>query len=299
MSDIDKFQELMDSWKEKNIHVERILDEYLKEKRPRLLFEAMRYSLFAGGKRLRPFLVILGYTMSGGRDLKEVLPIASAFELIHTFSLIHDDLPGMDDDDYRRGKPSCHKVFGEGIAILAGDALYSMSFKAVTKAPLPKDRLLKIILLMAEASGPEGMIGGQVYDLQAEGVLPTEKLVKEIHTLKTGKLISAALVAGGVAAGVSEETLSILREIGDKLGLAFQITDDILDEVGEKEKMGKKVKKDRERGKCTYVRVFGLEGAKREAKNVAEEAKELIRNKFHQKGKLLLDLADFIVERGY
>jgi len=286
-------------WKEKNKILEDFLAEYLKERRPKLLFEAIRYSLFAGGKRLRPFLVILGYQMSGGKDLRKILPIAGAFELIHTFSLIHDDLPGMDDDDFRRGKPSSHKVFGEGIAILAGDALYSLAFDLVTRASLPEDRLLKILRLIAEASGPEGMIGGQVYDLQAEGVEPTEELVREIHTRKTGSLISAALVAGGIAAGAGEDVLSSMKEIGDKLGMAFQITDDILDEIGEKGKLGKAVKKDRERGKCTYVRLYGLDKAKKDAKKLVEEAKDLIRKAFSNKGDYLSDLADFIVERGY
>ncbi len=297
--ELERFVELRRYWEEKKEIVEKFLKDYLDNKEPQLLFEAMRYSLFAGGKRLRPLLVFLGYEVCGGERVDEVVPIGAAFELVHTFSLIHDDLPAMDDDDYRRGRPANHKVFGEGIAILAGDALFSMAFEVLFEAPIEKKRLLQIVKLLSVASGARGMIGGQVCDLQAEGAVPDEQMVRKIHRMKTGELIKAALVSGGIAAGADERKLTALRKAGLKLGISFQIVDDILDEIGESEKMGKAVRKDRERGKCTYPRVFGIERAKKDAQDLIEEVKYIINENFGRKGKLLSDLAQFIVERSY
>jgi geranylgeranyl diphosphate synthase type II len=184
------------------------------------------------------------------------------------------------------------------LAILAGDALFSMAFEVASEAPLPKERLVEILRLIAEASGPSGMIGGQVYDLAYEGVVPTQDIVMRIHSMKTAKLITAALLSGAIGAG-EKDRLKDLEFIGMNLGLAFQITDDILDEIGDEKKLGKGVKKDRERGKCTYPAVFGIERAKQDARRLANEAKDKVDSVFGKKGRYLKDLADFIVERSY
>jgi len=287
-------------WTERKDLVDRALDALLPGESdfPPILHRAMRYTLFAGGKRLRPILAIVGYEVAGGKDISEVLPFAAALELIHTFSLIHDDLPAMDDDDMRRGKPSSHRVFGEGLAILAGDALFSHSFRLIAEADAPAEVKVAVIREITRATGPEGLTGGQVLDLISEGVEPSEGLVIDIHRRKTAALISCSLAVGGIVGRAGEDLLSTLRQVGAELGLVFQITDDILDEIGEKEKMGKGVKKDLERGKCTYVRLKGVEAALLDARALRDRIKELIREKIgEEKGWVLVELADYIVER--
>ncbi|HDM90388.1 MAG: hypothetical protein DRQ06_02525 [Candidatus Hydrothermota bacterium] len=287
-------------WTERKDLVDRALDALLpgESEFPQVLHRAMRYTLFAGGKRLRPILAITGYEIAGGKDVSEVLPFAAALELIHTFSLIHDDLPAMDDDDMRRGKPSSHKVFGEGLAILAGDALFSHAFSLIAEADAPADVKIAVIREISRATGPEGLTGGQVLDLISEGAEPTEGLVMDIHRRKTAALISCSLAVGGIVGGAGEDLLSALREIGTELGLIFQVVDDILDEIGEKDKMGKGVRKDLERGKCTYVRLKGVEAALSDARAMRDRVKELVREKIgEEKGWVLMDLADYIVER--
>lgn len=289
-------------WKERVRWINRALDRWLppEEAPPQVLHRAMRYSLFAGGKRLRPLLTLMGYEMAGGQDPEEILPAACAIELIHTFSLIHDDLPAMDDDDLRRGKPTCHRVFGEAIAILAGDGLFSYAFWLMTQGPLPPQRKVRIIETLTEATGAEGMIGGQVLDITCEGQEATREKVLAIHRRKTAALIRASLLVGGIGAGLSEEGLSAYREAGEKMGIAFQIVDDLLDELGSPEEVGKPVKKDLARGKCTYPRAVGLEVARADAARYLKEAKEALRAFLGtERAQPFSALADFILSRSH
>ncbi len=290
-------------WQERLGIVNRALDHFLPEdsEGPEILVKAMRYTLFAGGKRLRPLLAIIGYELSDGKDLEgELLPIACGIEMIHTFSLIHDDLPAMDNDDFRRGKPTNHRVFGEAIAILAGDALFSHAFHTMVQSSMPPDRLVEVLKEITDAIGLDGMLGGQVADVTGENKPPSEEIVKYIHSRKTGKFIRASLKAGGIAAGAAPEIVDLFHRVGEKIGLTFQIVDDILDEIGEKDKLGKSVGKDRESGKQTYVRVFGLEKAKEKARELADSAISEVEEYFGQeKGRPLTALIKFIVERNY
>jgi len=290
-------------WKARQKIVNEALDEYLPSDSsgPRVLIDAMRYTLFAGGKRLRPLLAIIGYELSGGKNLRdELLPIACGIEMIHTFSLIHDDLPAMDNDDFRRGKPTNHKVFGEAIAILAGDALFGHAFYTMVRSTIPPERMVRVIREITDAIGLDGMLGGQVADVTGENKEPSAEIVRYIHSRKTGKFIRASLKAGGIAAGAPQHILDVFHSVGDKIGLTFQIVDDILDEIGDKSKLGKSVGKDRESGKQTYVRVFGLEKAKEEASRLASEAISEVEDTFGETaGAPLISLIKFIVERNY
>ncbi len=287
--------------REQKAQVDAALDRFLppEQEEPRTLHRAMRYTLFAGGKRLRPILALAAFETAGGTDPDQVMPLACSLELIHTFSLIHDDLPAMDDDDYRRGQPASHKVFGEGMAILAGDALFAAAFEVALQAPLPPEVLVRALRELTWASGPEGMIGGQVEDLEAEGQPPTPERVLRIHRKKTAALIASSLALGGIAAQASEVDIQVLKEAGMAMGLAFQIVDDLLDEVASDQALGKRSHKDRARGKCTYPRVFGLERAREDARTYARQAKEILQRAFGPRSARLQEIADFIVERSY
>jgi geranylgeranyl diphosphate synthase type II len=257
--------------------VDEALERYLPAATayPPVIHEAMRYSVFAGGKRLRPILVIAGAEAVGGQ-MADVMPTACCFELIHTYSLIHDDLPAMDDDDYRRGRLTSHKVFGEAMAILAGDALLThalglvgVNFGLGKAAPEVFPRVLAEI---TRAAGPDGMVGGQVVDIQSEGrVVPAETL-EYIHTRKTAALIRGALRSGGLLAGASESALAALTVFGDRIGLAFQIVDDILDVEGSLETLGKTAGSDERKRKITYPGLHGLEASKVRAAQLTDEA---------------------------
>ena len=237
--------------------------------------EAMRYSLFAGGKRLRPILCLAGAEAVGG-DHSEALPVACALEMIHTYSLIHDDLPAMDDDDLRRGHPTCHKKYDEATAILAGDGLLTEAFRVMAEAAThfsgPAAVLLEVIQLIAAAAGCQGMVGGQMLDLQAEGKQITTKELETIHRLKTGALLTAAVRAGGLLGGGSRQEVTLLTRYGEKFGLAFQITDDILDVEGDSAEMGKAAGADAQRQKATYPGLLGLDQAKTWARQLVESA---------------------------
>jgi geranylgeranyl diphosphate synthase type II len=276
--------------------VDDALDRFLPplDQPPGRLNEAMRYSVFAGGKRLRPALAILASRVGGGRE-EDVMPLACALELIHTYSLIHDDLPAMDDDDFRRGKPSSHKKFGEATAILAGDALLSRAFRVVSWMPGRREAIPDIVDALGRATGTEGMVGGQIADLEAEGRPPDIDTVDYIHLHKTAALIEVSVRVGAMSAGCPEETVETLSLYGRKIGHAFQILDDVLDEDGTAEGMGKAVGKDRARGKMTYPLVVGLEESRRRARELVEEAKAAIAD-LPESGPLA-DLADFVVER--
>ncbi len=237
--------------------------------------EAMRYSLFAGGKRLRPILCLAGAEAVGG-DPGEVLPVACALEMIHTYSLIHDDLPAMDDDDLRRGKPTCHKQFDEATAILAGDGLLTLAFQVLPEAALQYEgretALLEVVRLLADAAGYRGMVGGQMLDLLAEGRQVTLPELETIHRLKTGALLTAAVRSGALLGGGSRGEVTLLTGYGEKFGLVFQIIDDLLDVEGEAAEMGKATGMDAQRQKATYPALVGVEGARQWARRLVEQA---------------------------
>jgi len=239
---------------------------------PPTIHEAMRYSLFAGGKRLRGAFTIATARIFGVEESR-VLPAAGALEMIHTYSLIHDDLPAMDDDDYRRGKPTCHKVFGEAIAILAGDALLTRAFEILCllqEEGFPERAVLQVIEEIARAAGTQGMIGGQVVDLESEGVLVSKETLEYIHRHKTGALFVAAIRSGALLGAAPEEELQALTEYARAFGLCYQITDDLLDITGDEKLLGKKTGRDLEKEKATYPALLGIEQAKRLA---AEQVK--------------------------
>lgn len=266
---------------------------------PPELHQAMHYSLFAGGKRLRPILTIATAEAVGGKA-EEVLPVACAFEYIHTYSLVHDDLPAMDDDDLRRGRPTCHKVFGQAVAILAGDALLTEAFALLTN-PLHVShldpRLLRTVIHeVALAAGSQGMVGGQAVDILSEGKAIESSLLHYIHTHKTGALILCALRAGAHLAGATTAELDAITRYGKAVGLAFQIADDILDIEGEEAMRGKKSGGDANRGKATYPALVGLDEAKREAQRLVRDALDALASFDHQADPLR-EIARFIVSR--
>jgi geranylgeranyl diphosphate synthase type II len=266
---------------------------------PTSVHEAMRYSLFAGGKRVRPILAIAAAEALGART-PGLLPVAGALELIHTYSLIHDDLPAMDDDDFRRGRPTCHKVYGEAIAILAGDGLLNLAFEVLSDprrtASIPANRLLGIIKEIGTASGVRGMVGGQVVDMESEGREIDVPALEYIHTHKTGALIRASVRVGAIYARAGEKRLKALTRYGELAGLAFQIADDILDITGKREEIGKNVGSDLKKDKRTFPSFFGLEGSRQRANEVADKAIDALRD-FDHKADPLRALAKYIVNR--
>ena len=260
---------------------------------PRLL-EAIEYSLLAGGKRLRPALVLESFLACGGKSKTAALAAAGALELVHTFSLVHDDLPAMDDDDLRRGRPTNHKVFGEAMAILAGDAMVTMAFE-VLAVDCPAELVGSLCRELAKATGPDGMIGGQVLDMDEQKPKKLEQLQK-LHRMKTGALLTASCRMGAIAAGADEAKLAALDGFGRHLGLAFQIVDDILDETATAEQMGKATKKDAAKGKVTYPTLMGLDASQKEAeKNLTAALKSI--GPLGAPAERLTSLANFVVER--
>jgi len=265
---------------------------------PFSIHRAMRYSVMAGGKRLRPILVIAGAEAVGGRA-EMVLPTACALELIHTYSLIHDDLPAMDDDDYRRGRLTSHKVFGEALAILAGDALLTLAFRLVAdNAAQASDPgvIAAVVTEIATAAGTRGMVGGQVVDIESEGKSVTPETLDYIHTHKTAALIRASLRAGAMLAGAEPAVLGAISAAGERLGLAFQIVDDILDVEGSLEQLGKTAGSDVRKQKATYPALHGLDDSHRRARALIEEAQTALKP-LGSRAQPISALADFIVER--
>ncbi len=266
---------------------------------PKIIHKAMHYSIFAGGKRLRPAVVVLAYRAAGGRG-KVAHTVGAAIEMIHTFSLIHDDLPCMDDDDYRRGKLSSHKVFGEGVAVLAGDALHSLAFDVLSsihkRSSISADTALAVLDEISRAIGTDGMIGGQVMDLMLEGKKPTARMVDYIHRRKTAALLRSSLVVGGILGGASRAEMNALSRFGADFGLAFQIVDDILNLRCSQEVLGREPGGDQKLGKVTWPAVYGLrksdEDVTRLLDRAAREAPRFGRWVDH-----FLGLADFISER--
>jgi len=279
--------------REKKTLIDRYLMMFLGSpgKLPPTLYESMRYSLSAGGKRIRPILSIASCEAVGGMT-EDVIPAAIAIEMIHTYSLIHDDLPAMDNDDLRRGKPTNHKVFGEATAILAGDGLLTLAFSILSGV----SNSMKILHEIALAAGPEGMVGGQQLDIENEGKNIDVKALEELHRRKTGALILAAVRSGGIAGGAAETQLSALTDYGMKIGLAFQIADDILDLEGDVEYIGKSPGKDVKQNKNTYPALLGLAESKIVARNLVDEALEALES-FDEKAVPLRMIAEYIVDR--
>jgi geranylgeranyl diphosphate synthase type II len=294
---------------EKKEIVDSALEQYfpgLPEGTPETQFtaslqKAIRYSLFAGGKRIRPILAIAAFQATGGRG-NGILPFACALEMIHTYSLIHDDLPAMDNDDYRRGKPTCHKVFGEAIGILAGDALLTEAFRVMTNwaawdsPPRDKELLLDIIHEVAQASGISGMVGGQVLDIESEGKEVDLPTVQYIHTHKTGALILVSIRIGARLGGADGEVLKAFTRYGERVGLAFQIADDILNVEGQSACIGKSTGTDLSKGKATYPSLLGLEESKRRAGELVELAVEAL-SLYGPEADPLREIARFIIAR--
>ena len=277
---------------EKAKKTERALAEYIDawQGAPGVLLEAIRYSLFAGGKRLRPALALGAAEIVSGDDAV-ALPAACAIEMIHTYSLMHDDLPAMDNDDLRRGKPTSHKVYGEAMAILAGDALATMAFDVLAQAGD-----LRVIQEIAQAAGVGGMAGGQVLDLQSEGKEISLEQLRRLHACKTGALIRVSVRSGALLARASEGQLEALSKFGEHLGLAFQIADDILDVTGDEKTLGKPIGSDEAKNKSTYPALVGLDRAHRLADEAADSAVQAL-EPFGSEADIFRALARFVVER--
>jgi geranylgeranyl diphosphate synthase type II len=283
----------------------KIVDEALlryvpgEDNYPPVIFKAIRYSLFAGGKRIRPILCLAAAEAVGG-NIESILPVACALELIHTYSLIHDDLPAMDDDDYRRGRLTSHKVFGENMAILAGDALLTEAFHLMSDRSLMEkmapEKLISVIHDVAGAAGCFGMVGGQVVDVQSEGEAVDTEVLNFIHTRKTGAMIAAAVKVGAVLANAGEVELNALASYGRHIGLAFQIADDILNVEGDQKLMGKGMGSDTKRGKVTYPALVGMDASRKKSGELVEGALSAIMN-FDHRAEPLRMIAAYIIER--
>ncbi|MDP1562770.1 MAG: polyprenyl synthetase family protein [Pirellulaceae bacterium] len=278
---------------------------------PEILTEAMRYSLLGPGKRLRPLLTLAACEMCGGRP-EVSLPAACALEMIHAYSLVHDDLPGMDNDDFRRGRPTCHKQYNHATAILVGDSLQSLAFQVLAAAadpaaprlmigkremePWAVDVALHCIAQLAQAAGPAGMAGGQQDDLMADQLPCCEASLERIHRRKTGALLAASLKMGGIVAGVTSGELENLWQLGQDIGLAFQITDDLLDVTGDAQQVGKQTQKDSQQGKLTYPGLFGVDESHQKAQNLIRRAYDSL-DRYGNRASVLRGLARFILER--
>ena len=283
---------------ERQAQVEAALDRAIIIIYPEKIYEAMRYSLLAGGKRLRPILCLATCEMAGG-TIAMAMPTACALEMIHTMSLIHDDLPAMDNDDYRRGCLTNHKVYGEDIAILAGDGLlaYAFEFVAANTRNVPAERLLQVIARLGRAVGAAGLVGGQVVDLESEGQPDVSiETLNFIHNHKTAALLEASVVCGGILAGTPEPDLQRLSRYAQNIGLAFQIVDDILDITATQEELGKTAGKDQKAQKVTYPSIWGLEESQRQAQQLVEAASAEL-TPFAHRARPLLAIADFIISR--
>jgi geranylgeranyl diphosphate synthase type II len=280
--------------------IDRALDRFLPKAstKPATIHKAMRYSLFAGGKRLRPILCLAAAEACGGLTSK-ALSLACAVECIHTYSLIHDDLPSMDNDDFRRGRATCHKVFGDGIAVLAGDALLTIAFEIAGEAEgSPNYSLREILREIAIAAGSRKLIAGQVADLEAEGQPISRAQLRYIHENKTAALLTTSLRLGAMSANATPTQLSAISDFGRALGLAFQVIDDILDVTQTSEKLGKSAGKDAAAHKATYPAVIGLEKSRVEAARLTRQAHEALRS-LGKSGATLAALADYLLRREY
>ena len=279
--------------------VDRALDDWVPAETvaPESIHRAMRYSLFAGGKRIRPILAIAAARTIGG-DTKGIENAACALELIHTYSLIHDDLPALDNDDLRRGRPTCHKVFSEALAVLAGDSLLTLAFEVLSRLPgVAAERRIRLVEELSRAAGTVGgMIAGQVHDIEGERQTPTALLLESIHRAKTGALLRASVRMGAIYAGASAAELAAVSEYGEHAGLAFQIVDDVLDMEESSEALGKTAGKDEAQQKITFPAVYGLERSRQMAEDEREAAHAAL-SLFGDRAARLRQIADFIVKR--
>jgi geranylgeranyl diphosphate synthase type II len=286
--------------KERQKLCEVALEKAVPIRYPEKIYEAMRYSLLAGGKRLRPILCLASCEMTGG-TIEMAMPTACALEMIHTMSLIHDDLPAMDNDDFRRGKLTNHRVYGEDVAILAGDGLLAYAFEYIASQTknVPPERVLQVVAILGRAVGAAGLVGGQVVDLESEGKsnISVETL-NFIHNHKTGALLKACIVCGGVLAGASEQQLQRLSRYAQNIGLAFQIVDDILDVTATQEQLGKTAGKDQKAKKVTYPSLWGIEESRKQAQQLVESACAEL-EPFGEAAQPLVALAHFITNRTY
>lgn len=284
---------------ERKTIIDAALDRYLPpaSQPPSSVHEAMRYSTLNGGKRLRPILALAACDAVGG-NIENALPAACAIECIHSFSLIHDDLPCMDNDDFRRGKPTAHKAFGEAIALLAGDALFALAFQIISETPseVPPEIAIAVWKLIASATGTSGMVGGQVMDMLAEGRKPNFAEVTQIHKLKTGALIEISVTVGAMLGGGTADQVNALSAFGRNIGLAFQIADDVLDLKGDAAKLGKPIGSDLKHDKATYPSIIGIEQSEELAKKTMNDALQSI-SIFDEKAEPLRLIARFVVER--
>jgi geranylgeranyl diphosphate synthase type II len=281
--------------------IDRALDRYLPKAntKPATLYKAMRYSLFAGGKRLRPILCLAAAEACRG-TIDDTLPLACALECIHTYSLVHDDLPSMDNDDFRRGRPTCHKVFGEGIAVLAGDALLTIAFEIISRArPAPRYVISTFLREIAVAAGSQKLIAGQVADLEAEGKNVTRDQLQFIHENKTAAILRTSARLGAMSANADARKLSAITRFGQRLGLAFQIIDDILDVTQTSEILGKSAGKDVAAKKATYPAVIGLDKSRAEARRLTRQAHDALSLFGSSDAEPLHALANYLLEREY
>jgi geranylgeranyl diphosphate synthase, type II len=293
---LDSVQEILSGGAEL---VDRALDRLLPgaDQAPVSIHRAMRHSVFAGGKRLRPVLCMEAARMIAGSLPRGVEELAAAIEMLHTYSLIHDDLPALDDDDLRRGKPTCHVVYGEAIAILAGDALQTQAYEVLAGLQCPAPHTVPIVRAIAQATGTvDGMIGGQVMDLEAEEHQPTAEMVEAIHRAKTGALFRVSLVTGGIYAGGNGDDIERLQEFGRKAGLAFQIMDDVLDVTQDSSQLGKTAGKDVASEKATWPAVYGIEQSVKDAARLIDEAFTQL-DVYGQRADRLKAVARYLVER--
>ncbi len=269
----------------------------LETEHPASIHKAMRHSVFAGGKRLRPVLCMEVGRMVAGAFPNKIEELGAALEMLHTYSLIHDDLPALDNDDLRRGRPTCHKVFGEALAILAGDALQTQAYEVLARLECPAEARVRIIEEIARGTGTrDGMIGGQVVDLEAEHTQPTPEMLEYIHRAKTAALITASLVSGGLYAGANNNEVARLRAFGRSIGLAFQIVDDVLDVTQTSEQLGKTAGKDAAAQKVTFPALFGIEESIRRADSLISTAFSELES-FGVRAETLKELARYLVER--
>lgn len=278
--------------------IEENLERFVPVLYPVRLYESMRYSLLAGGKRLRPVLCLAACELVGG-TANMAMPTACALEMIHTMSLIHDDLPSMDNDDYRRGIPTNHKVYGEAMAILAGDALLAYAFQVIAQTEaVPAQRVLEVVRRLGLAASAMGLVGGQVVDIESEGKQISLETLQYIHEHKTGALLEISVVSGALLGGASSQQVEILSSYAHKVGLAFQIIDDVLDITATDEQLGKTAGKDLAQAKATYPSFWGVEASQAKAQQLIAEAKAILKP-FGEKAVILEHLADFITQRHY
>jgi geranylgeranyl diphosphate synthase, type II len=290
--------DLMNYLQSRQALIEENLERFVPALYPIRLYEGMRYSLLAGGKRLRPVLCLAACELAGGTT-DMAMPTACALEMIHTMSLIHDDLPSMDNDDYRRGLPTNHKVYGEAMAILAGDALLAYAFQVIAETEaVPAHRVLQVVQRLGLAASATGLVGGQVVDIESEGKQISLETLQYIHEHKTGALLEVSVVSGALLGGASPEQVELLSNYANKVGLAFQIIDDVLDITATDEQLGKTAGKDLAQAKATYPSFWGIEASKAKAQQLIAEAKETLKP-FGEKAVILEHLADFITQRHY